>query len=265
MEITLSSVSYSDCLGDINYTFQDGKITAIMGKSGSGKSLLGFIIMGLLKQDSGSVLVDGISNFDRYKFYKNVGYVFENPKYHFVGSTVYEEISFAIKQFKYKLDNINSRVVSALKMVGLSEDFLDRKINTLSSGEVVRVAIASVLVLNPKVLIFDDVFGYMDNGFKREFISLVLKLKERYGKTIIIMSNDVSFIYEVCDNYLLLDDGRVISSGDAMKFFCDEYDYGVDVPCLVRFVRLARKRYNVSLEYTNNIDDLVMDVCSYEK
>ena len=267
MEITLSSISYEDKLTDINYIFESGKITAVMGKSGSGKSLIGYAIMGLVGCDKGSVMVDDMINYDKYQFMKDVGYVFQNPKDYFFCETVYEEIAFGLKQFRFKLDKLDSQVMNALKMVGLDEEIADRKINTLSSGELQRVAIASSLVLNPKVLILDEPTVYMDYGSKCGFIKLVKMLKNKYGKTIIVMSNDADFIYDICDNYLLIDRGKVIKSGKIGKKLINDdimYDYGVEVPLINKFVKMVRERRGVLLKYTNNIDDLVMDVSNYE-
>lgn len=268
MEITLKNVSYEDKLVDINYCFQEGKVTGVIGRSGSGKSLIGYVIMGLIKSYSGNVFVDDIINYDNYRFMKDVGYVFQNPRQHFFCNTVYEEISFGLKQFKFKLDKVNMQVMKSLKLVSLDEDFLDRKIDTLSSSEAVKVAIASSLVLNPKVLILDDVDVYLDNNSKKMLVKLINLLKNRYKKTVIVISSDMDFVYDVCDNYALLNEGRLIKSGCVDNKMFDDIvfsDCGLEIPSSYNFVKMFNKKYECSLKFKNNIDDLVLDVCNYEK
>ena len=268
MEIELSSIKYKKQMNDLSCKFDSNCVTSIIGKSGSGKSLIGYIIMDLVNRDGGSISVDGMLNYDKDKFMKDVGYVFQNPFDHFFCNTVREEIAFGLKQFRFKLDKMNIQVSESLKMVGLNDNFLDRKLNTLSSGEACMVAIASSLVLNPKVLILDEPTVYLDNSFKNRLIKLIKMLRDKYHKSVILMSNDVDFVYSVSDKYIFIDNYQIIQSGRIDEIMSNNKlldSYGYEIPSINRFVQLANDKKNVKLNYTNDIDKLVMDVINGER
>lgn len=263
MEIELSNVCYKNKLIDINYKFQDNRITSIIGRSGSGKSLIGYIIMDLINKDSGDILIDGSSNYNVYKLMKDVGYVFQNPREHFFSKTVYDEIAFGLKQFRFKLNKIDMQIRDSLKMVGLDDTYINREINTLSSGEMERVAIASSLVLNPKVLILDEPTIYLDAKVKKELIRLIKILKNKYNKTVIIMSNDIDFVYSVSDNYVLMDKGCIVIDGTLNDLMANNnilYNFGIEIPLINQFIDMAKSRCDINLKYTTEISELVKEV-----
>ena len=268
MEIELSNIKYKNQLNDFNCKFNDNYVTSIIGKSGSGKSLIGYIIMDLVHRDGGSISIDGRLNYDENQLMKDIGYVFQNPFDHFFCNTVGEEIAFGLKQFQYKTNKITVQVKDSLKMVGLDEKFYDRRINTLCSGEARLVAIASSLALNPKALILDEPTVYLDNNSKKKLIKLIKMLRDKYHKTIIIMSNDVDFVYEVSDEYILIDNFQIIRSGSIDEIMSNnkllEF-YGYEIPCINKFIQLIRNKKNIMINYTNDIDKLVMDVIDNER
>lgn len=267
MEIEFKGVNYKDKLFDINYKFEQGSITSIIGSSGSGKSLLGFVIMGLITNYDGQLIVDGHVKYDKYDFLRNVGYVFQNPWDHFICKTVYEEVLFGLKQFRYKESKQDKQVRDALKMVGLDDSYLDRRLNTLSSGEASRVAIASSIVMNPKVLVLDEPTIYLDYNMKIELIDLLKRLKEKYNKTIIIMSDDMEFVYAVSDNYLLMNKGMIVKRGvisDIRKQDDELAACGIYVPRIDDFVNFVREYKDINLNNVRNIDELVQEVIAHE-
>ena len=268
MEIKLSNISYKDKINNFNYTFKDSKVTAIMGKSGSGKSLIGYLIMGLVDSYRGSIIVDGSDKYNKNRFMKDVGYVFQNPLFHFFSSTVREEIGFGLKQFRFKLPKMNTQIMNSLKALGLPESFLDRKVNTLSSGDAELVAIASSIVLNPKVLILDEPTVFLDYTSRRKLVKLIRMLRDKYNKSVIIISNDVDFVYEVSDEYILMDNYSIVRSGNISDIMIDDSileSIGYEIPLINRFVDIARKNKNIDLGYTNDIDKLVMEVIDNER
>ena len=149
-------------LGDINTTFKEGKITGIMGKSGSGKTTLIELINALIIPTKGNIQVGSrvISKTRKIKNINNlrykIGLVFQVPEEQFFCKTVKEEIEFGMKYFKKSVKSIEKHVSDALIMMGLDDSYLNRNPFTLSSGEMRKVAIASVLAFNPKIIILDE-------------------------------------------------------------------------------------------------------------
>lgn len=263
MEIKLENVSYERKLMHFSYEFRKKSVTSIIGSSGSGKSLIGCIIMGLVDNYQGSIYVDGVLEYDKDKFLKEVGYVYQNPKDHFFLENVKDEIGFGLKQFQFKLDKMESQIVKSLKMVGLDEGYLERNVYTLSSGEMERVAIASSLVLNPKVLILDEPTVYLDYQAKRELVKLIKILRDRYGKSVIIMSNDIDFVYQVSDDYVLIHEGEKVRSGKIEEIVSGSEKFlecNVEIPLTNQFVNVVKDRKGIDLSYTNDIAKLTKEV-----
>ena len=263
MEIKLDNINYYNKLIDINYIFSKGSITSIIGNSGSGKSLFGYILMDIIKDYDGDIIVDGKQDYDKNEYLKKVGYVSQNPWKHFISKTVEEEISFGLKSYNYKLDKISKQINDSLNMVGLSNDYLNKNLFNLSSGEAFRVALASSLAMNPKVLILDEPTIYLDNNGKEKLLKLLLLLKNKFNKTIIIMSNDMDFVYDLKNNYILLDDGRIITTGDVEKLDTNNIiftKYKMKVPKILEFVKYVNEKKNIKLTNINSIDDIVKGV-----
>ena len=206
MEIKLKNVDYiynegtpfsNKVLEDINLDLNEEKIIGIIGKSGSGKTTLVQLLNGLFIPSKGNIQVDDfiirkgmkLGNINNLR--RKVGLVFQFPEEQFFNPTVKDEISFALKYFKYKSDRINKQVSDALTMVGLDNEYLSRNVFNLSGGEKRKIAIASILVFNPKIVILDEPTVGLDYKSKKRMMELIKKLKERYNKTIIIVSHDV--------------------------------------------------------------------------
>lgn len=255
MGVKLDKLSYRDSLKNISYEFEDGKITSVIGSSGSGKSLLSYCISGIEKKYTG--------NIDNIYHGREIGYVFQNPEESFIFNTVREELSFGLKKYDYKVDALNKRICDALLMVGLPISYLDKSPFELSSGEKELVSLATVLSLNPKLIIFDDPTLGLDNEREEKFIKLLKKLKTRYHKTIIIMSTDIDFVLKVTDNFLLLKRGKISCFGNKKDLLDNSEKLksaGIEIPKIIDFINTARKRKNVNLELTFDIKELMKDI-----
>src|SRR5574344_2299121 len=228
MEIKYNNVSHiynpntslkKKALSNINLEIKENCINAIIGKSGSGKSTLVEMVNALIIPTSGYVSVDKdkrsstdtIKNINLLR--KKVGIIFQFPEDQFFNLTVRKEIEFGLLNFNYKTEQIDKHISDALMMVGLDDSYLERDPFKLSNGEQRKVAIASILVYNPKIIIFDEPTIGLDYESKTSLIRLIRMLKTRYGRTIIVISHDIDFIHSISDNVILLDKGSLILAG----------------------------------------------------
>ncbi len=278
MEIKFENVSYiyhansplaKVALNNLNVVFEDNKIHGLIGPSGSGKTTLVELINGLSFPTEGTIKIGNdilnkkISKEVLSKIRFNVGLVFQFPEEQFFNSTVEDEISFALKNYKHKLKRIDKRVNDALKMVGLSSKYLTLNPFYLSSNEKRRIAIASVLIYNPKVIILDEPTVGLDNKGKKYFIKLIKKLKNDYHKTIIVCTHDVDMLYQIADDVVALNNGEIILSGDKNEVF-NEVDlldsHNIEVPKIVKFIHKVRITKGIKLDDSKDVKDLIKDV-----
>lgn len=267
MAINFNNVGYLDKINNFTYTFDDNKITSLIGMSGSGKTLLSYLVTGLILPTSGTISVcNNIIDSNTKKFKdirKMIGYVFQNPEEQFFTNSVKEEIEFSLKNYEYSLDKIDIRVINSLKMVGLDDDFLNRNPFSLSGGEKEKLAIAIALSLNPKILILDEPTIYLDDKSKRDLIDLLVKIKNKYNKTIILISNDINFINRISDKIVMLKEGRIVLDIDKDEFV-DNVDKikknGMEIPKMLEFINMVEKNKKIKLTYTDNIDLLVSEI-----
>ncbi len=259
-------------LGDIDTTFKEGKITSIMGKSGSGKTTLIELINALIIPTKGNIQVGSriISKTRKIKNINNlrykIGLVFQMPEEQFFCSTVKEEIEFGMKYFNKSVKSIEKHVSDALIMMGLDDSYLNRNPFTLSSGEMRKVAIASILAFNPKVIILDEPTIGLDNKSKENLIKIIKLLKNRYKKTIIVVSNDADLLLKISDHVILLDKGKIVLEGNKYDFFKQDISkYGLKRPKIIEFEQLVLEKKGIKIGYRDDINDLMKDVYRYVK
>lgn len=273
MEVIFKNVSFSynykmenekEALKDINLCLESNQIHGIIGPIGSGKSTLLELMNGITKPTSGDISI-GTYNLhkNRFKFNKfryDVGLVYQFPEKQFFCNTVGEEIAFAEKVFAPKNKNIKKKVIKVLKMVGLDESYINRSPFSLNGGEKRRVAIASVLISNPKLLIMDEPTIGLDNNSKKRLMKLLKKLKTMYSKTIIIVTHDVDMLYEIVDNVVVLNKGKVIKEGNKLSVFSNVElldQNNTPVPSVVRTEKMIFDKTGIDLGYLPDMNALV--------
>ncbi len=256
MAIKYNDVSYKDSktiLSDINLEIGEKTITSIMGKSGSGKTTLIEMISDLIFPTQGNIDI----SFKN----KKIGIVFQNATDQFFLDTVEKEISFGIKHLNKSVSNIKKHILESLVMVGLDETYLNRNPFSLSNGEKKKVAIASVLCINPKILILDEPTIGLDNESINRLIRLLKLLKNRYNKTIIVVTKDSEFAHKISDKVVILYNGKIVLSGNKYDVFTQDVEkYGLKKPKIIEFEQLARNKKNVRLLYRDEINDLMKDI-----
>ncbi|RJS79925.1 ATP-binding cassette domain-containing protein [Candidatus Bathyarchaeota archaeon] len=210
-----------EALKGVSLTIKDGEFVAIMGQNGAGKTTLVKHFNGLLKPTKGIVLVDGVDTrkVSVATLARKVGFVFQNPDHQLFSETVEDEISFALKNFRFEAETINKRVDWALNLLGLTR-YKKTSPFMLSGGERKRVALASVLAWNPKILILDEPTIGQDYQQKEKLRHFILQLNAQ-KKTVIIVTHDVEFVAECNPRVILMSNGEIIADGEARKILTD--------------------------------------------
>ena len=211
-----------EALKGVSLTIEDGQFVAIMGQNGAGKTTLVKHFNGLLKPTKGHVLVNGVDTkkVSVAKLSKDVGFVFQNPDHQLFSETVEQEISFALRNFGFEEDVIEKRIEWALNLLGLIE-YRKTSPFMLSGGERKRVALASVLAWDPKMLIMDEPTIGQDYEQKEKLRQFILQMRTQ-GKTIIAVTHDVEFVAECNPRVVLMREGKIIGDGQARKILTDQ-------------------------------------------
>ena len=255
MAIKLQNITYKNILKDINCTFEDGKICAILSANESEKEILSKILAGLIEDYGGKINNDYEGN--------NINYVYREPNDMFLGESVYDELSFSLDKYNYKDETKEKRINAILKMVLLDQNIKNINTSNISDGEKKLLSIAISLMTNPKILILNEPSMYLDDNHKSNIIKLLKKIAKRYNKIIIILTSDVQFAYEVCDNFLLLKDGIIIensSKKNMLKITNKLINSSLAIPKIIDFINKAYNKKNISLEETFDIKELMKDI-----
>ncbi|MHB8074459.1 ABC transporter ATP-binding protein [Desulfosporosinus fructosivorans] len=209
-------------LQGINLTIGAGEFVALIGQNGAGKTTLAKHLNGLLKPTSGSVIVDGMntSQYDTSHLSKTIGYVFQNPDHQIFSASVEKELEFGLKNAGLKGQEVKERVNDILLNTGL-----DRYRNvhpfSLGKGERQMVAVASILVLNPKLLIIDEPTTGSDWVGIQTMMALIRKLHNA-GTTIIMISHDMDLVAQYAKRIIVLKDGCITLDGNPQDVFSNE-------------------------------------------
>lgn len=275
MEITFNNVTYKEnvrtplektYLKNFSYTFTSGKVYSIIGDSDSGKEKIGLLINAVNKPLIGTIKIGKYLNDGKYikninGLRMNVGYLKENPNEFLFNKTVKSELEFGLKYFKYKLNKKNIRISEALKLVGLNEEYLKRRIDSLNISEKKKVSLASILIFNPSVIILEEPSMFLNYRDNEKLIKLIKLLKDKYNKTIILISKDTNLSYKVSDEIILLNKGSIVYAGNKSILEDEKVlnNINVDVPEIVKFINISNK-FGANLTYTSNILDLIKEV-----
>lgn len=207
-------------LSDINIELNENECLGIMGESGSGKSTLAKLLVRLEKGHSGTITYEDINyenltNNDILKLNKEIQFVFQsslnavNPRYT-VEKIMLEPLE--IHQKDMTKEKKIEKIISMLKQVGLSEDYLKHNPRNLSGGQLQRVCIARALILEPKIIIFDESLSGLDPLIQVQILELLAKLKDEWNLTYILISHDFEACYYLCDKIVLFKNGKLVKT-----------------------------------------------------
>lgn len=212
----------SDVLTSVNLQVQDGEFVAVMGENGAGKTTLVKMFNGLLKPRAGRVTIDGVDTRERSvaQLSRDVGLIFQNPDHQLFAETVYEELSFSLRNFGFDEQVIKRRVTNISTALDL-EKYINSSPFVLSGGERKRVALAAILVWDPKHIIMDEPTIGQDYLQKDRLRNFIVQLISQ-GKTVVIVTHDVEFVAECKPRIVLLSKGTVIGDGIASKILTND-------------------------------------------
>jgi sulfate/thiosulfate transport system ATP-binding protein len=204
-------------LDDVSISVDSGRLTALLGPSGGGKSTLLRIIGGLEEPDSGTVEIEGVDATAVPAQRRNVGFVFQHYAA-FRHLTVYRNIAFGLEIRKRPKDEIRKRVLELLELVHLDQ-FADRLPSQLSGGQRQRMALARALAVEPKVLLLDEPFGALDAKVRKELRDWLRRLHDEVHVTTLFVTHDQEEALEVSDELVVINAGRIEQVGSPSELY----------------------------------------------
>ncbi|WP_438347825.1 energy-coupling factor transporter ATPase [Paenibacillus sp. FA6] len=266
MAITFKQVNYEydansmwsqAALQGVDLHIEAGKLVGIAGATGSGKSTLLQMFNGILKPTSGTVqvldltMVAGEKSPKLQQLRKRVGLVFQFPEQQLFEDTVEKDLCFGPMNFGCSLEEAKERAHVAMERMGLDLELLSRNPFQLSGGQMRKVAIASVLAMDPDILVLDEPTATLDPVSRAELIQLLYRLCQEEGRTVIIVTHRMDELLPFADQWMVLHEGRTVFQGSVQAFVAqaDEMEkYGIAIPQSIRYWRALSEKFGWSEE-----------------
>ena len=224
IEVKNLSFAYDESaktIDEVSFSIEEGTYTTIIGHNGSGKSTIAKLIAGLLEKASGSIMVDGmelnVENLNKIR--SDIGIVFQNPDNQFIGSTVRDDIAFGLENHCVPQEDMDQIIEENAALVGMTK-YLNQEPTRLSGGQKQRVAIAGVLAMKPKILIFDEATSMLDPQGKDEIKRVITALHGESKLTILSITHDIDEVAK-SDYVIAMDGGHVAITGTPKEVFKD--------------------------------------------
>ena len=234
-------------LDNVSVKFEKGKITGLIGHTGSGKSTLVNLLNGLYRPTAGKVLLDGVDIWEKpkeiAKIRFRVGLVMQYPEYQLFEETVKADIGFGPKNEGLSAEEIEERVIEAAEFVGVDPELFDKSPFELSGGQKRRIAIAGIIAMRPEVLVLDEPAAGLDPRGRREILGGLAKYVEKNDATVILVSHSMEDMAYYCDNVVVMSDSKVYKTGTVDEIFSDSEslaDIGLDVPVVSKIAARLR-------------------------
>jgi len=236
-------------IDNVSLTIEKGELVGIIGHTGSGKSTLISHFNGLLKPDSGQVLVDGVDIHKDKETLRNtrfkVGLCFQYPEYQLFEETVFKDIAFGPKNMKLSDNEVKERVMKAAAFAGVKGEHLNKSPFDLSGGEKRRAAIAGVLAMEPQIVIFDEPAAGLDPKGRKDLVELIANYRRQTGSTVIIVSHSMEDIASMADRVIVMNNASVAMQGTVDEVYSrgDELrSMGLNVPEITEIFSRLRAR-----------------------
>lgn len=242
-------------LNNVSFTIEAGEFVAIVGANSSGKSTIAKLMDGLLLPRKGTVKFNSLDTTkptDLAEMHRQIGFVFQNPEDQFITTTVMDEVLFGLENMGVPREEMRSRVDEALQAVHM-EDYLEAMPHELSGGQKQRVAIAAILAMHPRVIIFDEATSMLDPQGRQQVHSIMQELHSQ-GMTIIYITHHMEEVLSA-KRVLLLHQGRLEFDGDPLTFFgtIRVTDYQLEWPFAVRVHSILEQTERITADWKGSI------------
>ncbi|MFM2587921.1 ABC transporter ATP-binding protein [Vibrio sp. TBV020] len=219
-ELTYSYDGEKNALERVSFNIQQGEFVSILGKNGSGKSTITKLIMGVINPDNGSIVLDGqdISTLSIFERSQKIGVVMQNPNHMISHHMIFDEVAFGLRNKGLGESEIQKKVSDVLELCGLSK-YRNWPIEALSYGQKKRVTIASILALEPKLLILDEPTAGQDYRNYTAMLSFIQKLNKELGITVVIISHDMHLVLEYTERSIVISDSKLIADAPMTEVF----------------------------------------------
>ena len=236
-------------LDNVSVSFEKGKITGLIGHTGSGKSTLVNLLNGLYKPTSGKVFLDGKDIWENpkeiSKIRYRVGLVMQYPEYQLFDETVRADIGFGPRNLGLSPEEVEERVIEAARFAGVGADLLDKSPFELSGGQKRRVAIAGIIAIRPDVLVLDEPAAGLDPRGRREILGSLRNYVNQIGASVILVSHSMEDMAHYCDNVVVMNSAKVYRTGTVENIFSEAeslVSVGLDVPMISRVCEELKRR-----------------------
>ncbi|MCR5062193.1 MAG: ABC transporter ATP-binding protein [Treponema sp.] len=208
---------------NVSFSIRKGEMVSIVGTNGAGKSTIASLICGFNVQNEGEILLDGedITKLSIKERGERIGFVLQNQNQMISKSIIFDEVALGLVVRKVPKEEIKERVNNALKICGMYP-FRNWPVSAISFGQKKRVTIASILVMNPEVIILDEPTAGQDYAHYTEIMEFLRKLNRELGITIIMITHDMHLMLEYTDRAIVISDGQVLADGKSSHILTDE-------------------------------------------
>ena len=257
MEIVFKNYKYKD--NNLNFTIENKEINGII--TDNIEEIVDIIKLKL--KYNGKVVIDGETIKDPIKYKNKINIVPDEIDNSIHFQTVYAFLENEVLKRKISPKNLEKKVEDSLKVVGLKSNILDRNIYTLSCYEKKFVQVAKALLSNPDLLILIEPFKTLDKNNKKKLIMLLEKIKDNYNKTIIIIDNNINYLYNYTNHLIIFFNNKIIKEGNTFDILTN-IDFlnknKIDIPDIVEITYLAYKNKKVKIDYHKDIRDIIKDI-----
>ncbi len=252
-------------VNDVSFEVQEGEFLAILGRNGSGKSTLAKLMNALFRPTDGTVEVCGMEALDdetAYAIRRSCGMVFQNPDNQIVATIVEEDCAFGLENLGVAPEEIRKRVDETLLEVGM-QAYAKTSPAMLSGGQKQRVAIAGVLAMRPKIIVFDESTAMLDPVGRREVLEIAKRLNREEGITVIWITH---FMDEViaADCVMVMDSGKIAFRGTPREVFSNGEKiraFGLDIPEMMRLSSMLRKDGVTDIHDAMTVEEMAEEIC----